>query len=324
MKWITAILTSGLLLAGCGEQTHQVLSFTEPKVDGVKTQADPAQPFTRVETEHFVILSQAGQPWNRSAGPTLESFHKEFKTSFQKWGVKLKEPTQKLTWLCFADYEGFDAYARREDKIDSSWTSGYYSPRTNRVAVVDPDVRRTVRLAIAQSSNDDKNANVAAAIGEFDIARLRHEAAHQLAFNCGLQTRGVMYPFWLSEGLATNFEAESGASTGDSIRACRLLEIARRGDLMDLDDLIVLARPKGNAAEIWSQYLQAWGLFRFLVQTRPGKMRQYLASLSRTRPGKRSESNLRREFRTAFGATDKIQAEWTRFAKSPESGRLLK
>ena len=285
---------------------------------------DPNASFQRIETEHFVILTQAGKDWNRSAGATLESFSREFRSAFRDWGVALAEPAGKLTWVCFDGYDRFDDYARRADHIDSSWTSGYYSPRTNRVAVVDPDLQRIGRGSANDRPANRAGAQVAAGIGQFDMARLRHEAAHQLAFNCGLQTRGVMYPFWLSEGLATNFEADSDASHGDSIRACQLLQAARDERLMPLADLIRLTAPPGSEREIGSAYLQAWGLFRFLVQTRPRQMRAYLTTLARLRPGRRPEACLVREFTAAFGDLPTIQREWTRYAGSPDSGRLLK
>jgi hypothetical protein len=324
VKSHSAILMMALLLAGCGEPQQEAFDFGQPYAQVAVLPAADNQSFRRFETDSFVILSQAGDRWNTGAGPTLEGFRKDFESAFSKWGVKLTAPTEKMTWVCFADYDGFDRYARREDKIDSSWTSGYYSPRTNRVAVVDPKVRRTVRPAGRTAAQDADSGQVAAAIAEFDMARLRHEAAHQLAFNCGLQKRGVEYPFWLSEGLATNFEAEDSAAHGDSVRASRLRELARRGNLMPLEDLIVLTRPAGDAAEIWAQYLQAWGLFRMLVQNHPDQMRKYLANLASMSPGRRSREAIAAEFTTAFGTVESVQGQWVRFANSPEPGRLLK
>ena len=42
---------------------------------------------------------------------------------------------------------------------------------------------------------------------ERQIATILHEACHQIAFNTGLQTRLGDYPLWVSEGIATFFEA---------------------------------------------------------------------------------------------------------------------
>ena len=38
------------------------------------------------------------------------------------------------------------------------------------------------------------------------VATIIHEATHQIAFNCGLQTRFADIPVWVSEGLAVYFE----------------------------------------------------------------------------------------------------------------------
>ena len=38
------------------------------------------------------------------------------------------------------------------------------------------------------------------------VATIIHEATHQIAFNCGLQTRFADIPLWVSEGIAVYFE----------------------------------------------------------------------------------------------------------------------
>ena len=45
------------------------------------------------------------------------------------------------------------------------------------------------------------------------VATIVHEATHQIAFNCGLQTRLSDIPLWLCEGMAVYFEAPDLASS---------------------------------------------------------------------------------------------------------------
>lgn len=76
--------------------------------------------------------------------------------------------------------------------------------------------------------------------------RISHEMAHQLAFDCGLQTRGVMYPVWIGEGLATNFESPDDTALflgPNPSRQDRLARLVREGSLLPLTHLAVVTHP---------------------------------------------------------------------------------
>src|SRR5690349_23883131 len=83
-------------------------------------------------------------------------------------------------------------------------TFGYYSARTNRVALYDLSADETAGPLGDAASRDE----VTRRLSKFpsSVATVVHEAVHQLAFNTGLQVRYADNPMWVSEGLAMYFE----------------------------------------------------------------------------------------------------------------------
>ena len=105
-------------------------------------------------------------------------------------------------WICFPQQSGFNKYALRAEGMDLSWLDGYYSTLTNRVAVVQPNLRMAerepvnpprmgdMRITLAANKQSEKVLPMAPAGPRLDMTRLTHELAHQLAFNSGLQKAG--------------------------------------------------------------------------------------------------------------------------------------
>jgi hypothetical protein len=152
------------------------------------------------------------------------------------------------------------------------------------------------------------------------VTRASHEAAHQLSFNTGLLKRGVMYPFWVSEGLATNFEAGPDGAFGfrnaNEPRLRQLRAAAHAKRLIRIEEFVAVARISGDSTPAISEadgYAEAWGVFRFLLSTRPGDLSRYLRSVSALEPGRRDAPTLRREFDAAFGSAERVAGEWAVF-----------
>jgi hypothetical protein len=126
----------------------------------------------------------------KQASRLLEHVPSRFFQIFEGAGFHLERPAEKLVWVLLTDRHLFNQYAAKTDGISRNSLNAYYSARSNRVALlIDPQSGRQNPFT--------------------DFARARHEAAHQLAFNTKLQTRGVMYPLWATEGLACILEYES-------------------------------------------------------------------------------------------------------------------
>ncbi len=282
-------------------------------------------------TKHFTLLHPDHEVWAEHTGKLLEQAHDEFYRAFGAAGFKLKPVDKPLVWLCFPDREGFNDYAQVADRIDMSWSQGYYSARTNIVAVIQtPAYPKTETDSSAPKTqvvttvypNDDASARAT----RLESARATHELAHQLAFNSGLQKRGVMYPLWASEGLATNFEADaSGNITFGATNAFRRRALvgAWRGErLVPLTEFVTLSRINpGDGRAISDIYAQCWGLFQFLMAEYPSQTSRYLKLLAEGEAGYRDEWTMRREFVAAFGPIWKVERKWHDYVADLAEGK---
>lgn len=224
----------------------------------------------------------------------LDENYEHFRKVISGYGFRLEEPQQPLEWIIFDSHPDFEDYAIQADKMDTSTLDAYYSTRTNRVAIVGRPSSFTYR----------------------DCERITHEAAHQLAFNTGIQKRGVMYPFWVSEGLATNFENEPSGRCGlDGTCSGRLARFAESAEtFMPLEDFIVMTQlPRTSREECLKIYAQAWGVFNFLLKNYPTELRSFLRAMTRERAGRNNPEMLRSAFEKAFGDIEDIKAAWENY-----------
>ncbi|MFA9478602.1 DUF1570 domain-containing protein [Phycisphaerales bacterium AB-hyl4] len=281
---------------------------------------------------HFVLLYDV-EPWQaRMHVLLLERTHAQFYEVFGQGDFALRPLGERLVCLLFAEQADFVDYGRAADGMDLSWTGGYYSARTNRVALFQrgwpeqqPDVvdaepamalvdrereadQPTLRFSALEPAASDHRAD--------GLASTVHEAAHQLAFNSGLQSRGVMYPLWVSEGLAISFETQNpskafGPAYINEPRRADLRVAREAGRLMELEQFVSLVRPPvDDAAMVRAVYAQAWALFHHLYNHEPKALRGYLGRLADLPPGRRSAHVLRREFVSAFGPLEQFGDAW--------------
>ncbi len=172
--------------------------------------------------------------------------------------------------------------------------------------------RRT--LALEDRELDAHRARVRRFWDEETVAATMHEACHQIAFATGVSDPAQ--PLWLSEGLATLFEApqrsalDPMAKTSARLRDVRALRDAQRGgDLRRLVGGAVFAqKPTGDA------YAEAWSLLNFLVLRHPEGLAAVIRERGRGGSGDPAQRALD-AFRDAFGDLDRIEREWRRFVE---------
>jgi hypothetical protein len=286
-------------------------------------------------TEHFCILHEATASYVPATGETLEKAHGQFYRTFSRAGFELARSADRLVWICFPQQSQFDEYAVRVEGTDLSWLDGYYSTLTNRVAIVEPsprlwdpseaEMREMSRNWVSVAANTQAREKVlpmSATEPPMDVARLTHELAHQLAFNSGLQKRGVMYPFWVSEGLATNFEFEGVAdnhleSCSTARRDC-LVKARLTDELLPLAQFVVQTSVPTIASQSRRYYAQAWAFFQYLLTERGESLRDYLRQEALLPPGRRDAHVLLREFVNAFGSLDDMETSWDAFLDRQE------
>lgn len=281
-------------------------------------------------TPHFLLVHASPGEWASEVGKMLEGIHDRFYADFRKAGFEPKPLECELTWICFGSVKEYSRYSIQADRMDLSWMDGYYSARTNRVAMAGllqlPTLPRLALQGASTLRQVVQNDEPVALADHLDLVRASHEAAHQLAFNSGLQKRRVMYPLWVSEGLATSFDADPGGRCGldrpNPVRVERLQQAHGRHRLLSLDQFIHLTRvPDAYSGAADDCYAQCYGLFRFMLDQRGPQLRRYLAYLSNLEPGFRDVSTLRREFAKAFGPPAELEQAWQRYLvslKKPE------
>lgn len=273
---------------------------------------------------HFAVHGDSGTPRERTDRilDVLERTHAVFYRELGRAGFELKPLSEPLVWLVFADRAEFGRYMRQAEGMEVPDLDGYYSPRTNRVALLFRESHAgevsagEVKPAVAGEGATEPLRRPNGYIGERSGAfprREAHEAAHQLAFNSGLQKRGVMYPFWVAEGLATAFETDSGQGPGAiNVTRCRhLLAARRKGSLVPLYEFLVCVQVRlENTQRVQETYGQAWGVFHYLFTQHPARLREYLRSLAEYAPGQQSLVIRRKLVAEALGPPDELEAGW--------------
>lgn len=311
-------------------------------------------------TEHFLVIYNTDKAWALSRAVVLEKTHDAFYQSYRSAGMRPLPLAFRPVCVLFDTHEQFGQYARDIDRMNMDWSGGYYSVRTNRVAffndqtnpafkevterIAKLDAEVAELLQLIKDAQRDRNTalitqfrqeldakqkelrfyrNRHKAVAQLnDTAKTTHEAVHQLAFNSGVQVRGVMYPFWLSEGLATNFEtteatARFGPHSDNPARRQILVDAREQQKLMPLGDFIVMTAlpedPDIDAATV--HYAQAWGLYQYLFKYHRRELGDYHALLAARPAGRRDEGQLRQEFIDTFGSIAQVESKWLAYVK---------
>jgi len=297
--------------------------------------------FQTTTTEHFVLFHEPDARYVPIACEALEHAYQQFYDAFARAGFDLAPPAERLVWICFPQKGGFNRYALQVEGMDLSWLDGYYSTLTNRVAIVQanpgrsrlakaaPPTHQGLGVAVAANRAPQDGAAPLSPMGKrFDIMRLTHEVAHQLSFNSGIQKRGVMYPLWVSEGLATNFEfdrlGESGLEYGNTARCTGLLDAYATGELVPLQEFVVQTTVPPDTRVSRRHYAQAWGFFHFVLTEHPDGLRTYLRRLAAQGADSHDAQALLAEFTQAFDSPEVLEASWQAFLARQAQQRLAR
>jgi len=305
-------------------------------------------------TAHFLIVYNTSDRFAETRATVLETTYRVYYTQLVRAGYRPLPIERRLVAMLFDERKSYLEYAERADGLKDTATGGYYSSRTNRIAFFNNSAadllrgrhgaalqriqrqmqqlerrafeanragrrdqaaalrQRRARLAHEYAAQVNR---LNAAAGLNNIASTVHEAVHQLAYNSGIQSRRVRYPFWVSEGLATSFEsthiaADFGPTFENRLRSVRLRQLAARGELMPLGELIAVMRVADDvkSAEQRSDlYAQAWGLFHYLFNRQGEALRAYLRQYATARHGELTDAQLIADFEAAFGTVEQVE-----------------
>ncbi len=262
-------------------------------------------------TPHYVICYNTSREYAQWTSSLLERLHKAFTSYWQGKGLELKEPEFPLAVLVFADRSSYDAAAREDLPGGTGNIVGFYSLRSNRINMFDLTGAEAVRGAGARrGSLREINQMLSQPAAAPLVATIVHEATHQIAFNCGLQTRYADIPLWLCEGMAVYFEAPDLASTRGwrgigKVNYSRLTTFRRnlpRWNDRSLVGLLADSRRLRDPRTASDAYADAWALNYYLIKYRPDAYAAYLKMLAEKRPLAEDDPQTRlSEFRQHFG-----------------------
>ena len=313
--------------------------------------------FTTLATEHFLLVYDTEKVWTENRAELLERAHDRFFEEFQSHGLQPVPVHERLVCLLFNEYSDYVKYGQTTDRQNVGGFNGYYSGRTNRIAYYNDktgpqyiqyvkhveDLKKrlpgfTARLRQARGNAQQLRqirfemnqvrremawyqTRINAFARKGNTATTIHEAVHQLSYNCGIQGRGVSYPFWLSEGLATNFEAPDdlqafGPSKDNLNRRQNLAEAYKNKRVLPLQTMIGLAGPKPiGPVTVLDEYAQSWGLFRFCYLHHQEGLLAYLRDMRSRDSGHLSPEQHVEAFEKAMGPIADMQEAWIQHLK---------
>lgn len=302
---------------------------------------------------HFTLLTDTDEEWAMIQGAAMEEAYKTFYQSTSAIGLRPMPPSGRLVCVVFDKYDAYLDFLKRFENVTTPWTAGFYSWQTNRAAFFNDhdspafkeirekiaelekrvaDLREqmdtlgaseTAKRIVAQDQLRRDSATLADMTGRLTAAarlatlgKTRHEATHQLLYNSGLQRRGKDYPFWLNEGLATNFElcdakGNAGPTFTNSYRMKTWRDLENDSKLMPLAEILSHGPAEADeTASVAGRYAQVWALVHFLWNKYPDKLQAFMNAMERE-PGAVDFANL---WAKEFGEdTDRLDGEMRRY-----------
>lgn len=274
-------------------------------------------------TQHYLICHNTSRVYAQWCGALFERLYKAFHNFWSRKGFDLHEPEFPLVALVFADRESYARFSSKDLGDATSQIFGFYNLQNNRMTMYDLTGVEKLRSANNRRGTPAQiNQMLARPEAEMTVATVIHEATHQIAFNCGLQTRYADIPLWVSEGIAIYFETpDLGSSKGwrtvGSLSPARLAtfrEYLHRGRAADsLATLVSTDERFRDSRQALDAYAEAWALNYFLIRQHREQYVAYLKMLAEKGPLLWDEPETRlQEFKQAFGDLNRLDAEFVR------------
>jgi hypothetical protein len=276
--------------------------------------------FSTLTTQHYVIAYDTSRVYAQWVGSLFERLHRAFTNYWEREGLELREPEFPLVVLIFTQRDAYDAASREDLPGGVGNIIGYYSLRTNRVNMFDLTGAEALRgQDRRRGSLRELNQTLSQPAAVPLVSTIVHEATHQIAFNCGLQTRYADLPLWLLEGMAVYFEAPDLTSTRGwtgigKVNYPRLETFRRnlpRWNEHTLRGLLADDRRLRDPRLSVDAYADAWALNYYLIKFQPKAYAAYLKQLAEKKPLEESDSKARlEEFQKHFGDLKQLEQEF--------------
>ena len=225
-----------------------------------------------LSTTNFLVVQSRGRGdrWPR----LFEQSHRSFIAYLNKRGVNIRKGRFPMVAVVFPDEPAMRNEFKRLD-IEVGRVAGLYSGTSNRVMTHDSGRASSI------------------------MSTVRHEAAHQSAFNSGAHSRVNDTPRWITEGLGQIFEPAAmtdprGASQlPDRVNRDSLNYLRREvtGDdtgqfLKTAMELISSDMMFKNEKQINEAYAVAWAMIFYLAERQPHAFAELLNYTASRRPFK--------------------------------------
>lgn len=279
--------------------------------------------FSVFHTAHYVICYDTSLVYAKWCGALFEQLYGAFTNLWTRKKFELSKPEFPLVAVVFADRQAYQDFSRPALGEAGKSIIGYFGLISNRMTMYD-----LTGLESQGHGRMSKTAQINKILAQPEarrtIATIVHEATHQIAFNCGLQTRWSDCPRWFSEGIAMYFETPNlrnglkrGWSGIGSVNRSRLEQFQRYLATRPADSLETLIRDDRRFTDLKQAsdaYGEAWALTYFLLKMHEKEFVEYLRMLSAKKPlAKDSPRQRVDEFRKAFGELPQIDAELLRY-----------
>ena len=272
------------------------------------------------KTDHYVVCYDTSRVYAQWTSSLLERLHRAFTRFWSRKGFDLHEPEFPLIALVFSERRSYAEAAREQVGGISLGVVGYYSIQSNRINIYDLTGMESLRPPGNQRGSLKEITQMLSQRGAVPlVATIVHEATHQIAYNCGLQTRLADIPLWLAEGLAVVFEAPDLSSTKgwrgigkvnymrlDTFREnLPMWNTAKLKNLIESDELL------RNPVTAPGAYADAWALNFYLIKYRPKQYTAYLQMLAEKDRMDRDDGQTRlAEFRKHFGDPAELERDF--------------
>lgn len=197
-------------------------------------------------TSHYLVCGPQGK--SQTYADLFESVYRNVDTWYRRRGFRISPPETPLVAIVFGTRSEFRNYCLRDDVAWSPGLRGYYSLKTNRIAMyddprlisaADPAALRQPVTPLAPRTgilsqpgqgagaewasgpafrlpDPDTGIQAAFRLSGNTAGTIVHEATHQVSYNIGVHSRAGVTPTWVTEGLATLLEAPGTRNTRSS------------------------------------------------------------------------------------------------------------
>jgi len=267
-----------------------------------KLQKEFGSKYVVSSTKHFLVVHPPGD-YAKWALP-LEQLFVRFSAYFRTRGFTIVEPEFPMVAIILRTRNEFVQMTKGRNMQPN--VVGYYAFHSNRLIAYQ---QKLPWLDSTRNWSDTMNTII-------------HEATHQTAANTGIHSRLAVNPRWVTEGLATMFEAKG---VNNYFKYPAFKTRINWGRLYELRQLYKEETVKGTVSELVLNdqlfqhdakraYAVSWALSLYLAERNPHRYVQYLEMLQKNEfTSSLSSSNRMKYFVQAFGDPAGIEADLKRF-----------